>query len=602
MAPDDLTPEEMGDGRAVGQEIDEELRGLFGRLSAQVPEDAATERALARAGRTLALADVLPRQQQGGRHAAGSQPLRFWLWRVVMPIGLLTTAALVVAFMFTSTTAQVASAAEILKRAAKARAEFDGWYTLEVRHPETGDWHTVQRVNPVEGKWFERNSDDPEAYGKHFHDVAWTYGDTTARLFVQYRADTRTATIIGDVSLDNYSWDDLPINEAQLMDWMAAEGRYDARSSLNEAGDMQVDLSKRPTPLGSDGRPDPNHVHWPVRFQMTFTSDQGLLDTVTVQQTAEDALVPYARVKYGTQPIRNWEDLIDETITVEDLRPDEATRKLIDAVDEVWRDGLGFDTAIVVRRAGDHAEATLDETGSLRLYAERDGAWAKFVWKKGHEVAGWPEPELDAVLAHLAANAPDVAVMTDGQTCWWRWGADKAWQTKPLVDVTNIAYGARLVGEIWPSREWIFYDPGRRGVEPTTRRHPDYQPNGVVLEAVGRSQWAGDPEGELRVSRIRRVLFLEDLGPLPVEKISEEYDAEGELWSRTQVIYGLEDFEMHRSPVRVPLYWRSTRESPRSNPLPQYYHLMPQPGATLGAEWFTDPRERWPREAREESH
>lgn len=514
-----------------------------------------------------------------------------------MPVmGLLTTAALVVAFLFTSATPQVASAAEILERAAKARAEFKGWYTLEVRRPETGAWHVVQRVNLAEGKWFERDSDAPEQYGKTLHDAAWAYGNEREPVLVEYRADTRTATVQG-YSSDSYSWSDLPINETQLREWIEAEGMYESLPQVTPDGVLRIDLVKRSAKPDAEGQIDPAYENWPVRIEMTFTQKRGLLSGIAVQQSADDTMAQWARITYGTAPIERWEDLIDETVEVRDLRPDASTRAWIDRIDAVWRGGLGFDTAILVKRTGDPIKGTLNERGWVTLYAERgDGAYAKFEWKRGQDIAGWPEPTLDAVVSHLEIAAPDVVLVTDGATLWWRWGAEEAWNDKPLTDggVSGVAASGRLVGEIWPSLDEIFYDPGHKGVQPITRRDPE-RSNGVILEAVSMAHWQGTPADQVTPQAKRTVLFLEDLGPLPLENTYEQYGQDGGLWARTRVVFSLGDLEMHRPPVRVPLYWRSTRESPRNETLPEFNHLLPQPDRQLDAKWFGDPTGRWPR-------
>ena len=509
-----------------------------------------------------------------------------------MSAGLMTTVLATAAVLWTSVPVTVASAAEVLARAAAARESFAGWYTFEVYDPETDAWQTEQRVNPAAGKRFVRLAADPEEYARGLHESAWLYMDAQAPLTVSYDATTRTATVTGTLT-DQYASTEMPLSEAGLREWIELEDRYDASTVAEGSGGIRLVLDKRPAAADADERWVEEHGYYPQQIVAGFGADDGLLRTLSVKQEADDALTPYARLTYHTQAIEDWRDLIDETMTVKDLRPDAATRELLEAIDAVWKGGLGFETAVVVKRTGHPIRGTLNEGGSVTLYAEREGASGKYTWRQGQDIAGWPEPTLKAVLEHAERVAPDVVVVSDGTTAWWRWGAEEPWQTRAVASglVDGVLNGARLVGQLWPSRAEIFDDSSNTGVRPTTRRDPQ-RSNGVILEAVGMTRWASRPE-ELIPGTKREVLFLEDLGPLPLEHTFERYGEDGELWSRETVATSLGDLVMYRKPVRVPLYWRLTRESPRQETLPEFYHLLPQPGVVLEAEWFGDPRQRW---------
>lgn len=491
--------------------------------------------------------------------------------------------------------AQPASAAEVLQRAAAARQAFDGWYTLDVRNAETGEWVTKQRVNPAQGKRFARLADDPAVLAKGLPASSWVYLDASVPVSVRYDAGRKTATV-ADTTDVAIHFADLPLSESQMAEWVEAGDRYAAATRTLDDGQVEIELTRKPPVPDADGKPEQGHEGWPVRIVATFGEKDGLLRTIAVQQTGAEPLSLWARLRYDTEPIASWRELIGEGVTIEDRRPDEATTVILDGLDAVLRGGLGFDTAIVVRRNGDPIRGTLSDDGTLTLYAEHGDQWAEFTWRSGEKIEGWPEPTLDAVLSHLERSMPDQVAVYDGASCWWRWDADSTWQHATGTRAKEREQYHRLAHEIWWGRPALFYSPGSKPPVIESRRDPD-RSNGVIVEATVLGHWAGTPEGELVPMQTQTMLLLEDLGPLPVRKTVEVFNPDGSTRRRQQWDYGIGDLVMYREPVRVPTRWRKVVETDHDYgtvPVPQFFHLMPQPGRTLEARWFEDPTARWP--------
>ncbi|MEM9418466.1 MAG: hypothetical protein AAGA25_05325 [Planctomycetota bacterium] len=589
----------MSDRPSHSQPDDRELRDTFGRLSAMQPDESTSQQALDLARQALERSEQTNTAQPSASRDAKRAP-HFWFWRIAMPVGLLTTTALVVAFLFTSATPQAASAAEILQRAAKARAAFEGWYALELCHPETGVWHQVQRANTAAGKWLERDGGEFSPAETGLNSTDWVYKDRPEGIVIQYRAATRTATLL-DYEADPGSLADIPLDEEQLLAWIDSEGTYTTQYTRKDSGKIVIDVRISEVSEDVEQARTDDTSGYPYRGRFELDAESGLLKEVWIQQRREDELVPYARVSYHTEPIDTWQDLVDDTIEIDDRRADPQARELIDALRAVWRDGLGFDTGVVVERTGHPIRGTLNEKGRVTLYAEREGMIAKFKWTRGREIPGWPEPTLEAVVSHLDQHAPEVVFVSDGQDAWWRWGEDEAWNQRPSDSalISGVLDGARLIGQIWPSLSDVYYDPTNRGVQPTVERDPK-RSNGVILKTISMTRWEGTPADALVVGTKRNITFLEDLGPYPLVNTIERYDKDGELWSRQTTRFGLGDMVMYRHPVRVPLYWKYTWESPRSDTLPEFNHLMPHPGKQIDAKWFTDPTTRWPQQDPEE--
>ncbi|MEM6552700.1 MAG: hypothetical protein AAF750_11310 [Planctomycetota bacterium] len=572
---------------------DRELRGVFERLSALEPGEGVAESAVARARR--AAAGLVDSGSVRGSESRGSgRGFVFWFWRLAMPAGVLTSVLVLVAVLWTSATPQRASAEEILERAAAAREAFVGWYTVEWFNHESGEWHARQRVNPVEGKLFDRRVMTQEDWNRPVSETGWVYTDVKEPLEVIYKPAE------GEVIVTSKRGDDpageFPLTEQEVLSTIEELGLYKARVRDRDDGALVVEFVKLPV-----GEIEPTQrrgaEQHPERAVVAFDRVTGLLSSIAVQLSGEEELRPYLRIEYDTEPIGDWRDLVREGVKVVDQRPDEETDALLKAIDAVWDGGLGFDTALVVTRFGDRVKGTLRDNGWLALYGEWGDEYVKFAWKDGQDIAGWPKPTLESVLAHLETHPPDQVIVVAEGRCRWRWSAGEAWQERSRTDgrAENILRSVRLIDEVWPSRGEVFYDPGHKGVRPTVERDPA-RSNGVILEAVSKTRWQGTPADDLRVRERRRIVFLEDLGPLPIEDMTTTYDQDGEVWRRVRVEYSFVDTVMHRRPVRVPLYWVERAESPRSVTLPKFSRLLPQPGVRLDAKWFSDPTGRWPKE------
>ena len=575
---DDSTRDADGDDR--------DLRGVFGRLAAREPGEATAQRALAGARRALegAIADEASVRSPARGDGHG---VSFWIWRIVMPTGLVAAAVLGVAFLLTSAVPQVASAAEILARAAKARAAYVGWYAMEQYEPSTGQWREVLRANPSEGKSLSNSMlGMPGRDGLSLEELDWWYIDRQNSVEVRYTAQNRTARVVSHAS----ELLETPLDEAQLLSLFDVETvGYESTSEIDAAGRTRLEMVQVP---GADGQMD--LPGFPARITATFTADRGLLETLEVKEF--DGLVRL-RMVYDVEPMVPWEDLVGDGITIEDLRVDPGVEDLLDRIDAVWEGGLGFDTAVLVTRSADRETLRLHEAGRVTLFGELNGDYVKLSWDR---IPGWKHPTWEQMREHLETNAPQRAVVVAEGWCWWREGEGEAWRKKRRDDgeVSNMVRGVRLVDEIWPDRGNLFWDPGDEGVRPTIRRDEDF-PGTVILEADNKRRVAKAGGLLLKVIRKRVITFRDDLGPLTKTDVTEEFDTDGELRRRTEVVYDVDDTAMYREPVRVPRTWWRFHESPGTVTLPQHFALTPLPGVTLDAKWFSDPTQRWPQVEKE---
>ncbi len=597
------------------------LVACFAQLRAAAPDAdaAAAAVAAARARVEAEFAKAAGAAVEGGAGGRGPKRERVkglnpLIWRIAMPAGLLVAAAVGLMFVLSTATTQVASAAEVLARAEAARDAYDGWYTLEVHDPETGDWQMEQRVNPAAGRSLVRLAADPAVYTRGILESDWLYIDRQAPLTVWYTAEQRRAQITGWAS-DQYLGTDLPLSVEDMRLWPELEERYDFTTRKRPGGGVELVMDKRPlsaaeataaaqASLRTDGGDG-----YPQQIVAEFAADTGLLQFISVQENPADAVVPYARLLYDAAAIEDWRELLDESVTVDDRRPDDAASALLERLDDLWARGPGFATAVVTSRGGDPVTGQLTREGQITLYAERDlpdaRAWVKFSWR-GVTVADypqWPEVDFAAVQALLSERSPDSAVVYDGRRGWWRWDRQATegralegggWHTAAEASTPGFVLRSRLVGELWPSRADVMMSVSPHPTRPTVRPWPG-QDGLIALESVTEGQWAGAPAGKTAPMQRMEAVFYENLGLLPARRVEERFNAQGEISYRTTTLFGSTSLAMYREPVRVPLNWRQTvTTDPHEmrEPYANYYHLIPLPGVTLGAEWFGDPRVR----------
>jgi hypothetical protein len=440
--------------------------------------------------------------------------------------------------------------------------------------------------------------------------------DIRQPLAVSYSAEDRTAWVSGVVD-PNYL-QEMPLRVGDMLDWPELAGRYTARTSAESGGGVRLQLDKRPP--APDAKPTPTLRSdggdgYPHQIVARFAAGTGLLESLALREAADDPLTKYARLRYDTPPIHDWRELIDDSVKIVDRRPSPEAAALLDRLDDLWAKGVGFDTALLVKRSGDLISGQLADVGTVTIYAEMDPAerpetstavsqetraWVMLRWRGvgSQEFVDWPEVRWDEAMRLLDTREPDAALVFDGRQCWWRWGhGEEGWQTSADSTTRNFARQSRLVELFWPSREQLLQSVGRLPTRPELIR--ESQREGMVtLEAVVQGQWANDPTRQLRPMLRTAVTMRENLGLMPVRREQERFDQDGGVTFRELTDYaGPGQVVMFRDPVRIPLFWRQTLQTTSDDGPPahgNFFRLWPMPKQQLDAKWFGDPTSRWP--------
>jgi hypothetical protein len=469
------------------------------------------------------------------------------------------------------------SAAQMLRDAIEGQGRYEGWYAMDLWQVEQQAWQLLGTVNGHTGRRLivlNEDSGEPQ----------FEYVDPPADMLARYSADTGTLRVT-TLSLSTVA-PPLPTTDGQLLAMSDMADRYTIRRA-EKRGLVRIELQKKPLPSDANEQERRSDSHWPVLVTCDLDPQTDLIGMISVQQGEDDGLEPWVRYRYGVEPLAQWGELaLPAGAKIDDQRPGAEAKAVLERLAAVRREGLGFDTGIVVSRSGDPTRGSLSEGGSVSLYAERENKWLKLTWNRGQEIDGWPEPTLDDVLSHLVRTPPQLGIVYDGSTCWVRLHEGGVWQR---MDVGERARYGRLSHEIWPEVTL----PGRG--QPDIAVGPDAEhADGVVLEATVMTQWASAPKGQIRPMQKVSLLLLNDMGPMPLRKTIEVFGEDGAVRRREQWDYSLTDVAMYRDPVRVPLRWRKTRDLPADLAQSEFYRLIPWPGVTLDAKWFADPTVRWP--------
>lgn len=548
-------------------------RALDG-LSQYEPETTDAERALDRARQVLG-SDVTSKPRR--------TPWQIWKWRLLMPTGIAAILTLTISLFVTFGPTPHASAAEVLEQVIAAQKAYDGWFATDYWSLEESKWLHASTQHAGTGK--RLNLLDFEDGSPLFE-----FTDPEGPIVAMYDSSTNILKVMGTLSASTTVV--MPTTGQQLVD-IVKDMRYDIDFGVDI--DTQIKFTKpslRDDATESERR---MYKHLPQLIICDIDPTTSRIRQLSKSMTVGDEPRPWLRYRYDVEGIESIDDIpLPDGAKIVDNRPDQGTRDLLDRLDAVLRDGLGFDTAIVVSRASRPIQGTLLEDGTVTLYAEREDKWLKFTWTSGKDLDGWPEPTLDTVIAHLDTTPPDRAAVFDGKYCWWRDQPDSSWIRRSGSSAKEREQYNRLAYEIWWGRPRLYYHPGS-GAPVITSHRDQERSNGIFIDVTVMTHWADTPEGEMSPIQTQTMQLLEDLGPLPQTKTVEQFGPDGEMRTLERWDFSITDVEMHRYPVRVPLRWSRRFESAHepTPTYPQHYHLMPLPGQALDAEWFESPTSRW---------
>ncbi|HZZ43453.1 MAG TPA: hypothetical protein VFE58_10995 [Tepidisphaeraceae bacterium] len=478
-----------------------------------------------------------------------------------------------------------ATAAELLGQATQASREYHGWVHNRGIVPGKGEF--ITHTDTETGTWAEVHREG---------------GEMTVHMYLpakkeEIRYDSKDGVVrIGEISAE------LARQRKQIVDgmpWTVGEAVASIPGAkVEEARDGEMEKYEIRLP-----KDDPKtamalrRTAYPDRVEIWTDSRTHLIRKASIFVDGKDVI---NEITYGDPAIHDVYELgVPRDAKVVNVGPAPDVNILLQRLQKRYDEGFGDYVAVeTVWQAKTDGTAS-DKGGTVTLYARSGSSFLSNEYLMGEQKhgrrnarypalpAGWPAPELDAVLKIIRNEMPDWYMISDGIN-GWQGNSRGEKQSGPWAKMaSDFTAQNTLPGHLWPTRNSL----GNIGADAKTGIIVDPARPGLVALYIERSSRGR----EMQFERSVNLLWIDPAkGDVPVETTYTVY------WPDKKDMVQVENHTAYSGWTKAangswyPTAWRTVTWGEYGQGMKYTdateHRLRVWTGIRLGSEWFGEPR------------